>query len=196
MVWYHGMVSWYVRDKLHTQPDISDQSIHLVLTKHYKLITVFYALQNSNTCLNALHLCCGVWLCVLNHRYWDAGYWCFNWAAIYTAAVIFSTTKHGLMLQAMNFTGVYEIFTSVYGNRTLLLTNQITVFVTAIISMGADTREAVRTFKGKKHHFVIQGGARLKHRNHTCTVVSWKRAHYGLSAHPPPALYIRTAPSA
>ena len=39
-------------------------------------------------------------------------------------------TKLGLMLQAMNFTCVYEILTSVYGKETPPLD---TVFVTAMI---------------------------------------------------------------
>ena len=49
-------------------------------------------------------------------------------------------TKLGLMLQAINFTSLYEDFTSLYEilqvymrNSYLLLTNQITVFVTTMI---------------------------------------------------------------
>ena len=61
MVWYHGMSE---TNYIHNQ---TFQSTHLVLTKHYKLITVFYALQNNNT-----SECIGLWLCVLNHRYRDA----------------------------------------------------------------------------------------------------------------------------
>ena len=42
-------------------------------------------------------------------------------------------TKLGLMLQAINFTSLYEILQVYMRNRYLLLTNQITVFVTTMI---------------------------------------------------------------
>ena len=44
--------------------------------------------------------------------------------------VSMDTTKLGLMLQAMNFTRFLQVS---MGNRHLLLTNQITVFVTVMI---------------------------------------------------------------
>ena len=50
------------------------------------------------------------------------GYWCFNLAArlqlLSPLFVSMDTIKLGLMLQAMNFTGVYVIFTSVFGKQT------------------------------------------------------------------------------
>ena len=62
----------------------------------------------SQTCTRDV-VACGCVL-IMNHS--------FNWAArLHSLSPFFvsmDTTKLGLMLQAMKFTGVYEIFTSVY----------------------------------------------------------------------------------